>query len=205
MAFVPFNNVPANNGGNSQRKLYIGSTNVKVIMYNPTLSEIQESGKYPYLKKEPGYDMDKTTLHKFFIEFITKEGDTVNTVLDIWVSKDHNVSERTGKKQYIDVFGQTSWLEVTAKGKPINNNSAYFDFKTAQPASRGLDRLVEFLYVISGYSKANMGIKKDNEEIQKHNRNIELGEEGEIKELRPLYLLELDYAAVIVTGKHRIS
>jgi len=190
-------NTPAKSeSNNNERKLWIGSVNAKVLHYNPTLEELESSpGKY-YFKKdvEPVYESEKGYSHVFYLEAQDpRTEELVYERLRLFVSAEPNISNRTPKAEFIDIEGRTTWLEITAKGKPIKGTQQYFDFETAIPSHRGFKELTDLLSILSGFSKANGQIRKKNEEIEKFNVEVELRKEGELKELLPYHRLEIDY------------
>jgi hypothetical protein len=122
------------------KKLYTGLVNVLVVAINPTLAELESMG-VKYITSEPEYtttnDIGKS---KTRIDIWVKNPELgVNTKFSFWVEDEISVGTTSGKAQFINKIGQTSYAFS------VEETQDFFDKDGARPALKGEADLVEFI------------------------------------------------------------
>lgn len=146
-------------------KLYMGLAPIEIKCINPTLKELKNlyPGRYDNLTEELQYvsykeveiDGKKYNIPSVRIEvhYKTHGGLGVPDVsgrFNIFLSKQRRRSERTGKYQVIDDYGNTAWLtkeEIEAKARPMDKNGHERPIADYKVAYVGQEQLYKFVSV----------------------------------------------------------
>lgn len=123
----------------SEKKLYTGLCNVKVVAINPDVKELGKLfGKEP--EKEPVYITEVDGVKKVRIDFFLK---TINpeivTKLAIFVGPENVWNTAKDKQEYMDDFGRSSY-SASAETLP-----EWFDKSSARIAKQGESMLHDFV------------------------------------------------------------
>ena len=113
--------------------LYSGLTNMKVLAVNPTMAELHALGVN--VKQEPSYAINFSDQDYNKIIFWVGNSDT-KVKIEILMQPFHRTSQ-TGKKQWINAFGATTWSEEA----PTYD---WWKSDKQRPAYVGEETLVEF-------------------------------------------------------------
>lgn len=144
-------------------KLYMGLAPIEVTAINPTLKELQKlyPSRFEDVTEEPNYvsykekEFEGKTYNiptvRIEVHYKTHDGIGVPEVTGrfvIFLSKQKRKSERTGKYQVIDNYGNTAWLtkeEIDAKSKPMDKNGNLRPLADYKIAYVGQEQLYKFV------------------------------------------------------------
>jgi hypothetical protein len=128
-------------------KYFWGLRNVRPIALNPTKQELIDLGINT--DKEPEYlklvENVITASFRFWVSYMDLKGEEKKSFVSFNVTDKEFVS-KTGKTQFIDIAGNTSWA-VDIDSISETSIKYGFDVKTARPAFLGEEGLVNFLKV----------------------------------------------------------
>ena len=146
-------------------KLYSGLTNMSVIAVNPTMAELHALDIN--VKTEPNYFLELNGTEYFKIVFWMKNSD-LTTRLEILMTDQPRVSQ-SGKNQWINNIGQTTWSE----GKPSYD---WWKADGERHAFVGEETLINFV-------KAWANVAQGDEVSFETGKKISNGDVSEIKAL----------------------
>ena len=146
-------------------KLYSGISNFKVIAVNPTMAELHNLD-IP-VKSEPNYDVSFSDQEYKKIVFWVRNTDTTVKV-EILMQPQERTSQ-SGKLQWINSIGQTTWSE----GAPTYD---WWKPENRRPAFVGEETLINF-------TKAWANVANGDEVSYETMKNIAMGDVTEIKAL----------------------
>lgn len=162
----------------SVRKLYTGVENFKVVAVNPSLAELQTL--YGENSKEESYfikrDEGKSDLLKLVFHLNNnvenEDKPTIKTRLTLLLSNENLVSG-TGKKQVINVFGQTAWLteeqlkNITPTIDIGGQGTYFYDTTGIRLSYKGEETLISLLKTLLGINNPKEGQTPDEKELCK--------------------------------------
>lgn len=122
--------------------LYTGICDLEILAVNPTMEQAKELGIF--MTQEPVYKNDKGDVYVDI--HLTKKDLGIITRKRFIVNSNVRVSS-TGKKLYINDFGQSSWGDVSAY--------AWFSKEGLREAKTGEEELVKFFRAYFGIRSAN--------------------------------------------------
>jgi len=134
-------------------KYWTGLIPYNVVAVNPNLEELKKIG-IDYLTKEPEYysekDFGQGPVKSVIVDFWLKsaqlpdvpEGVEVLTNVRFNINVDPFEGSNTGKKQFINAYGRTTWV---ADASELDKNQYYKNVKSRQ-SHRGEEELHKFLF-----------------------------------------------------------
>jgi|TARA_R100001509_G_scaffold156797_1_gene120377 hypothetical protein len=162
-------------------KLYSGLSNFNVIAVNPTMQELHDLGIM--VKSEPNYFVEFSGDEYFKLTFWIKNAE-LTTRFEILMNGKERVSQ-SGKHQYINAVGQTTWSE---------GNPDYDWFKT-----EGLRKALTGEETLINFTKAWANVANGDEVSYDSIAKIVRGEVTEVKAL--VKLLEGNQVRLLVGVK----
>ena len=143
-------------GEGFENKLYTGVENFSVVNVCPTHEELKSI--YGDRAKEPTYvSKDEDGNNQIRVDIMldnkAEEGEpSIQTRISFFVTKAERVTKDGGKKQYINLYGQTAWLPDDAKKNAegdyelVGAKGTYvFKGAGARPAFNGEEQLISFI------------------------------------------------------------
>lgn len=127
-------------------KIFTGVENFKVVAVNPNHQQLIEM--YGEKAKEPSYttvndDSKQQVLINFFLDNQAEEGEeSIKTRLSFFIVNGERVSEAKGKKEFINVYGQSAWLPLDGS---VPANMSWFDTEGMRPAFVGEVQFIQAL------------------------------------------------------------
>jgi len=186
---------------------YTGLIPYKIVAVNPNLAELKELGiEY---QQEPQYihqndDGSERALVRFYLEnreftYVNEEGEDVTipegeitrVTNDHWISAEDFVGQNSGKTQYVNKYGRTTW----ALDMEDLETKSYFQNVEARAAKKGEEALYKFIF-----AWANMVYNVKTETFDECRVDISKVLNGDASELKAVVANLGEYTIKLLTG-----
>ncbi len=137
----------------TQRVLYTGAENFKVVAVNPSKSELEEiygreinfDPEYSGTTKVSDGDGEREVPQIRLDFYLSNEDDTIQTKIQFYVADTYHKSQ-TGKYKVINSFGKSTWLDqASIQNKSVPDNMSWYNIDGLKIAKRGEEELISFL------------------------------------------------------------
>lgn len=137
----------------TQRKLYTGAENFKVVGCNPNKAELEAlygreinfDPEYIGTTKVSDSDGEREVPQIRLDFYLSNEDDSIQTKIQFYIANTHHRAQ-SGKFKVINSFGKSTWLdEANIKAQTVPDNMSWYNTDGLKVAKRGEEELISFL------------------------------------------------------------
>jgi hypothetical protein len=137
----------------TERKLYTGAENFKVVGCNPNKAELEAiygreinfDPEYIGTTKVSDGDGEREVEQIRLDFYLSNEDDSIQTKIQFYVANTHHKSQ-TGKYKVINSFGKDTWLDQDSiQSKTTSDQMSWYNLDGVKVAKRGEVELISFI------------------------------------------------------------